>query len=223
MKKVILLLVLTVLAAGGVFAQSNYSSMPKNNVSIDIAPLFAGVAMGLIYGAGDGSGFGFAVQYERQLSKKMSIGGKFTLINWSSKQETIIEVVDKYNSYSIEGHFRIYPSANVFFLDSMFGFANYSGKSKFDFLYYQTIEASRFFLKIGEKVGWRIDFGAPGGFYFEPSAGLYYALGFGPNVDEQLSDRFSEFGEADNFIDDLIESLVIVGGPRISLSVGWRF
>jgi hypothetical protein len=234
MKKIFLLLILVICAAGGVFAQSDFKTMPKNNVSVDIAPLIAGVGMGLMYktegtniSESNTYGFGFAVQYERQLNEKMSVGGRFSYLcwgeevkyegGWNGRRE---DTKNDRSSFSIEGHFRIYPAAKVFFLDSMFGCANYSGTHNEG---YKTLEGSRFFLKIGEKVGWRIDFGKPGGFYFEPSVGLYYALGFGPNLEEQLTDSNTDSGEVDNLLEDMYESLIIVGGPRIGLSVGWRF
>ncbi|MDR2951712.1 MAG: hypothetical protein LBU82_00560 [Treponema sp.] len=224
MKKIFLLLVLVICAAGGVFAQSDFKTMPKNNVSVDIGPLMAGVGLGLMSGNG---GFGFAAQYERQLNEKISVGGRFAYLNYNLAGEYRSEKYETtYNSYSFEVHAIVYPAARVFFLDSMFGFAIFSGERIFDNWYYGSCEASRFLLKIGEKVGWRIDFGKPGGFFFEPSVGLYYALGFGPSVDEQLQDYRSvidNYDEADAFGQSLLESIIYVGGPRIGLNFGWRF
>ncbi|WP_461249072.1 hypothetical protein, partial [Treponema sp. R6D11] len=98
-------------------------------------------------------------------------------------------LTDELSSFSIEGHVRYYPGGNVFFLDGMLGYANlavgFSGKGTvekengektketFDF------SVPRDYLKLGIKIGWRVDAGNPGGFIFEPSFGWSLGVGLG--------------------------------------------
>ena len=69
-KKILLVFLLATVIAGGIFAQSDYESMPKNTITVDIGPLIVGLSMGQAGnmvgdGSADSSGFGLAAQYER--------------------------------------------------------------------------------------------------------------------------------------------------------------
>jgi len=155
--------------------------------------------------------------------------------------------------YSIEAHPRVYPFGGTFFLEGVLGYSNltadFSGeavisvKTPDDVLaFHPEFGASkdsavsakykipRSYLKYGGKLGWRLDFGEPGGFVFEHAIGFYGASGFGKTVVKRLSDRFAEDyenGEVDiKQFDDafsILEKVIFVGGPRYTFAFGWRF
>jgi len=155
--------------------------------------------------------------------------------------------------YSIEAHPRVYPFGGAFFLEGIVGYSNltadFSGeavisvKTPDDLLaLYPELGASkdsavsanykipRSYLKYGGKLGWRIDFGEPGGFTFEHALGFYGASGFGKTIVKRLSDSFAEdyeYGEVDiKQFDDafsILEKVIFVGGPRYTFAFGWRF
>jgi len=144
-KKVLLVLVLAVLAAGGVFAQAEFAEMAKNTITVDLFPLVEGLAIGAVgdmIGGGSGlssSGFGIAAQYERQLTKKLSVAGRFFYLGGGvgySASETDPSTGVTLNtglgidisSFAIEGHARFYPWGKTFFLDGMLGYAGMSVK-----------------------------------------------------------------------------------------------
>jgi len=102
-------------------------------------------------------------------------------------------------------------------------------------------KASRGYLKYGGKLGWRVDFGKPGGFIFEHSIGFYGASGLGKKtIVKQLADYVekkaeeampenivvenakAEIGKFDDAF-SLLEKFVLVGGPRYTFAFGWRF
>jgi len=153
------------------------------------------------------------------------------------------------SSFSIEGHGRYYPWGKTFFLDGMLGYANMTANSSYKIKGKElnsgvgidesvNIEASQGFFKLGAKIGWRISFGKNGGFTFEPSLGYVFGIGSGDSVWKQLSGQlskeindknpnvgeietgdFSEFGTIFGYLQDF----VFIGGPRMTLSFGWRF
>ena len=103
-------------------------------------------------------------------------------------------------------------------------------------------KASRDYLKYGGKLGWRVDFGKPGGFVFEHAIGWYLASGLGKKtIVEQLADYVekkakeaikdedtmvenakAEIGKFDDAF-SLLEKVIFVGGPRYTFAFGWRF
>jgi len=101
------------------------------------------------------------------------------------------------------------------------------------------LKASRSYLKYGGKLGWRVDFGKPGGFIFEHALGFYGASGLGKTtIVKKLADYVEK--EAANAIPDnpykpkaeigkfddafsLLEKFIFVGGPRYTFAFGWRF
>ena len=168
--------------------------------------------------------------------------------------------------YSLEAHPRLYPFGGSFFLEGMVGYANlttdFSGKTianakvtvtvsdptgilggdmTKDTSYVASInlKASRDYLKYGGKLGWRVDFGKPGGFIFEHAFGFYFASGSGKTIINQLADYVEK--EANDahipnvssppkaqigIFDDafsLLEKFIFVGGPRYTFAFGWRF
>lgn len=228
--------------------------MPMNTITVDIGPTMYGLAFGL---AGvlldepgiNTSGFGIAAQYERQIVDKFSLAGRFSylgtgvgVVTTTEDGKAVAEM--RFTAFSVEGHARFYPWAETFYVDGMLGYANMSTtisglvsyKDTNDITRRETIAftASRNYFEFGAKVGWRIDFGRPGGFVFEPSFGWYGGIGVGDTLGKKLSDDInkkllSEGGEGDADMSEtdemfkLLENFVFVGGPRFSLSFGWRF
>ena len=233
--------------------------MPANTITVDFGPTIIGAAIGAVGNiigepGVSTSGFGIAAQYESQVLYNLGIAGRFAYLGGglgfaASDQgdgistDAVLEL--KLSSFSLEGHARYYPWARTFFLDGMLGYANltttfsgevnvnvnkggYGGKQKESV----SIEASRSYFKLGAKLGWRIDFGRPGGFVFEPSFGYYASIGLGDTLGKQLISGIQEKvgigGEVDDIsdIDEMIgyiEQFIFVGGPRFALSFGWRF
>jgi hypothetical protein len=157
----------------------------------------------------------------------------------------------RFTSFSLEGHARFYPRSETFFLDGMLGYANF--KTAFtgnvvgensggkDETYKVSFDASRNYFLLGAKLGWRITFGkrARGGFVFEPALGYYAGLSssdkFGTQLSKGIRHELDDAGgdiddtELDDIVDplnlafSLLENIIFVGGPRVTLSFGWRF
>ncbi|MDR0512900.1 MAG: hypothetical protein LBG93_07340 [Treponema sp.] len=251
MKKALVALIIAVFFSGAVFAQADFGAMPKNTITVDIGPTILGAAFGI---AGDiigeeglsSSGFGIGAQYERQLSERLSVAGRFAFMRLGMGLTFNDDYVTAQtnlglSSYAIEGRVRFYPTGRTFFLGGMLGYANLatvvSGSLLVDAdglgnLMAETVNFSvnRGYFKFGARLGWRIDFGQPGGFVFEPSFGWYGAAGFGSSMANRVSQRASDVlgGEIDGMDDlndvfSILENFVFIGGPRLSLSFGWRF
>jgi len=240
MAKKFLLVVLALIIAGGAFAQTDTDSaeaevktetaMAKNTVVVDIGPTIIGAVIGAAGGmlGGDeslsSSGFGIAAQYERQITEKFSVAGRFAYLGGGVGAEDSYTEKDPVtgatatvktglgidmSSYSIEGHARFYPSGRIFFLDGMLGFANmsvaFSGSmkgtvevagQKEEQKVDANVDASQGFIKMGAKIGWRIS-PRKGGFTFEPSFGYSYGIGFGDTIGQQLSSQIKKKTGAD--------------------------
>jgi len=242
-KKFLLVFLLATVIAGGVFAQSDYESMPKNTITVDIGPLIVGLSMGQAGnmvgdGSSDSSGFGLAAQYERQITENMSFAGKIGYLGFGmSMTNTDDNFKTKMgmdiSSFTLEGHFRFYPFGETFFLDGMIGYGNITTKLSGKISVYDenthksesksiSIDAPRNYLNLGAKFGWRIDFG---GFVLETSLGYYYGFGLGDTVGKQL---LKEVPNAEDIasVDDafkILEDFIFIGGPRITISLGYRF
>ena len=242
-KRCLLVLVFAMVIAGAVFAQSDFDSMPKNTITVDLGPTYIGAIFGLLgdlmgdEGASS-SGFGIGVQYERQIQEKMSLGGRFAYlaggfgsVDEDLNQRSVSEL--KLSSFSLEGHFRFYPAGRIFFFDAMLGYASlsvafsdevietdkYGKKTKES----ASISAYRNYIKYGSKIGWRIDFGKPGGFVFEPSFGYYGGIGLGDTIGKMLAKDADLDVDVFNDMFRFFEEFIFISGPRVSLSFGWRF
>jgi len=247
-KKGLLLLIMVTLAAGGVFAQSDFASMAKNTVTVDVGPTIAGFAIGkavdIIGEEGiTGSGFGIGGQYERQLSRPLSVAARLAYM----KADLGIAVTESYvggsgslktdlslASFSAEGHVRFYPLGDTFFLDGMVGYAqlktDFSGSAIIQVTggssHTQNITpftVAQNYIKLGAKVGWRFCFGRNGGFTFEPAFGYSYGIGLGDPIKDQFTKKLG--GDAPD-VDEAfkyLEKYVFIGGPRVSLAFGYRF
>jgi hypothetical protein len=233
MKKSIALLTLMALMAGSLFAQEEVieeqERRPMNTITVDFGPTIIGSLGGGIIGSmlGNGGGFGIAAQYERQLFRIFSVGGRFEYI-WMGM--SFYEVSADFNTFSIEGHARLYPFGGTFFLDALLGYANYKAEiSASASGISHTMDSESNYFKFGGKLGWRIDFGRPGGFVFEPAFSYNAILGNGSNfesistgveeADAALDDIFGSL----NMMNDVLANYIFVGGPKINLSFGWRF
>jgi hypothetical protein len=232
---------------------------PPNTLTVDLGPTVVGAVFSFI---GDmlktdedireitdaihSSGFGIALRYDRQISEKWGVGGRFSYIGcslqiWDEEEfpgggtETLSLDMSLF-SFSLEAHVRYFPfKKRVFFVDGMLGY----GYLEVDFLGDLVITASggsknkgelaftasRNYFKYGIKLGWRIDFGVPGGFVFEPSFGYYGSVAFGKTIGEQVLGEIED-GQTDYGFDGAfktLEDFIFVGGPRLSLAFGWRF
>lgn len=221
-KKIILVFGFLLLLSGIVFANDeNEEIYPKNTVTIDTGLL---LYTPIFWGISDFSYhfIGTALQYERQISKNISLAGLvgyrglyiFDTDYYGDDYKTIMSAI------SLEGHCRYYPNGETFFLDGMLGYANFYYLAS----YGTVIESNSNYFKFGGKIGWRIDFGKPGGFVLEPSFGYYGVIG-------KTNIRFIE---DDSYVGLFFDSLLnqtydylikgfFVGGPQGSLMLGYRF
>jgi len=246
-KKCLFASVLALFIAGGVFAQVDFELIPKNTVTVDIGPTIVGLSIaGLGNRIGDSdvgtTGFGIAAQYERQILEKLGVAFRFSYlgggIGISEKDDygNTATLEMKLHSFSLEGHARFYPFGRAFFLDGMLGYGymglTLSGKvtvTDENTGKKQSVSASdttpRNYLKFGAKLGWRIDFGRPGGFIFEPSFGWSFAHGLGDTLGKQLMAKVGGDAEDAKDYDDMFALFEKygLGGPRLSLAFGARF
>ena len=236
-------LVLVVIIAGKVFAQDEQT--PKNVFTVDFVPVIFGGIAGISEGmftleggepsGADISGIGIAVQYERQIKPKISVAGKFFYlginfkIGGSSPWESsfIVDIL----TFSVEGHVRYYPYEKSFFLGCLlgYGYISYLGSMSGGGGSNMDISVHNNYLKTGVKVGWRTDFGTPGGFMFETSLGFDNAIRISDSTPVQLIKKAEGDHELVTYIKEnssiinKLESLILVGGPRITISLGWCF
>ncbi|MDR2434754.1 MAG: autotransporter domain-containing protein [Treponema sp.] len=234
MKKSILVLVLGVVLSASLFAQ-----MPeKHTITVDVGPTIIGVAVGATLGAVgeglNGSGFGIAGQYEFQPWQRFSVAARFAYLGITASYDPV--TMDM-KSYSIEGHGRFYPFGGAFFLDGMLGFANFnlSGSGSAEGVS-ANIGTNMNYFKLGAKLGWRIDFGRPGGFVFEPAFGYSAGIGDKSNISvsaggipqeyQDMANDMANSAVGGSGLDDMIDTVadyIFVGGPRMTLAFGWRF
>ena len=234
-KKIFALVIMTFVAAV-IFAETNFETMPKNTITIDFGPTIIGAIMGSVDDGVSSSGFGIAAQYERQVLEQVSAAGRFAYLGWGMIiQGEGFESETGFYSFSLEGHVRYYPLGEVFFVDGMLGYANllaaFSAKAVGDEPTSVSFNVSRSYLKLGTKLGWRISFGKRGGFTFEPALGYYAGIGLGDTLGIRFAKLAKDGGrDIENFnaaefdeIFKILENFIFIGGPRVTLSFGWRF
>ena len=235
---------------------SDFASKPKNTIVVDIGPTIAGLALGSVLNTflgedASSSGFGIGAQYERQILEKLSIAGRFAYMGvgfgmTDSYDEGMGATVNtklglNLYTFSMEAHARFYPSGETFFLGGMLGFGTLSAAFSGDVVAEESssntkesinvsLTATRGYLKLGARIGWRINFGRVGGFTFEPSLGYDLAIGLGDTLGIALKNEVqNKTGEEINELQALdllffyLENFIFVGGPRLTLSFGWRF
>jgi len=235
MKRSKVLAALIILAfSQAVFAQESQSGAPENIITVDFGPTIIGITIGVLPTGdkADLSGFGISAQYERQLYERLSVAGRFAYLGSEIqyKFDSNVKAVIDLSSFSLEAHPRVYPFATGFFLDGMIGYADMSldltGKIKTDDGLTVNVPSSisRGYFKYGGKLGWRVDFGEPGGFIFEHSYGWYSASGMGDTMGEQIEKKVKAKIDPDfDKMFGLLEDYIFVGGPRMTFAFGWRF
>jgi hypothetical protein len=210
-----------------------------NTITVDFGPTIIGAAISSIgsrISDVDGintSGFGIALQYERQIIDIFSVAGRIAYLRGGIVYKSGDAKVDlTLSSWSLETHPRVYPFAGSLFLDGMFGYANMSTslkgevKTKDNPKEGAKFTVSKSFLKYGAKFGWRVDFGEPGGLIFEHSYGYFNCVGFGDNFVKRIQKKVEgEMVDTAKFNDmfSILENWLFIGGVRASLALGWRF
>ena len=251
-KKVLLVLIIAALAAGGVFAQTDSGSMAKYTITVDVAPAIAGLLFSPIGSKVSSnldnvsdiktSGFSIALQLERQLFSQISAAARFVYGGYNAGftyEEDHAKATPNIDltSIAVEGHVRFYPLGDTFFLDGMVGYARFSADlsgSVVALVGSTSVERqakaneSNNYVKLGAKLGWRKTFGNNGGFVFEPSLGYYLGIPLGDDLGTKVTDAISKSigGYTVKDIADefkLLEDYIFVGGPRLSLAFGYRF
>jgi hypothetical protein len=232
-KILVTVFIVTTLVAGKVSAQTDFHSMAKNTITVDVGPTIIGSVLERF----SDSGFGIAMQYERQFHSNLSLTGRFAYMDMSQKFSDYEEEASfgiKFSSYSIESHIRYYPVGKTFFLDGILGYANFSTTFSGDITYWDenndknvlsaSTVFSRGYIKYGVKLGWRISFGKNGGFTFEPSIGFCSGIGIEKTIGDQISEYLNgELSESVSDMLNLIADTIFVGGPRVSLAFGYCF
>ncbi|MDR2964664.1 MAG: hypothetical protein LBU88_02695 [Treponema sp.] len=215
MKKTAIILGLLVLINVSIFADDDYDSMPKNAITLDLFWLPTSL---LVLSDSDFTGGMFwstYIQYERHITEGMSLAGNIGYRSIGNIDGYILSAV------SLEAHIRSYPGGKrIFFVDGMLGYALFNYTEKGD----NPKNIFSHYFKFGGKLGWRIDFGKPGGFILEPSFGYYIPVGRtrinSIEGDGSLNDFFNFWL---NTMSEIIIQGFVVGGPQLSLSFGYRF
>ena len=201
----------------GVFAEETEKEIfPRHTITFDAGMTYATLQASIFsndYDSDNNSIFLItALQYEYQFVKQFSLAcrAEYVLLNNDNTEMT---------SMTIGAHARLYPKGRVFFLDGMLGYANLDSATNG-----KSMPTSHFF-KQGWRLGWRIDFGKPGGFVLEPSMGWYRIAGrlyTEPNTGEEGSFLYWMSNFSNSFNNYMIRNF-FVGGPRVSIAVGGRF
>ena len=197
---------------GLMFADEDYS-FPRNTITFDAGLSYSSVLTTIIIG--DGSLFDEYIimagaQYEYQILENFSVAGRidYKLFNISDIS---------LSSILISSYGRYYTSGGPFFLDAILGYG----------LFTMTDMPVSHYFRYGGRLGWRIDFGKPGGLVLEPFFGYVGALGK-TNVDFNTANQTNS--QFLNFLNQLLNQMYdymirgfFVGGPVIGLGVGYRF
>jgi hypothetical protein len=151
MKKGIIVLVLALVVASGVFAQEEKSASARIN-----------------WISGELSLLGIGARYERMLNENWSVGAN---VYWSS-------FFILFNELELGLSARYYPWGKTFFAGLGLGFHTQTGTYEFKGEGYSNIEMGNISgVAISPEVGWKIDVGNVGGFYIQPGAKLPITLG----------------------------------------------
>jgi hypothetical protein len=215
LKKMMFVFMCLILAGGFIFSQeaeNEENNFPKNTITVDAA--ITGFSL-LTWGLMGHPVFFTAAQYERQITDAISLAGRFDF--------RMFDLPSSYDSgttmtaFSAEGHIRYYPKISAFFLDGMLGYAMFNYRT-------EAIHSLSHYLKLGARLGWRIDFGKPGGFVLEPSFGYNFAFGDSNiNIIKGTDETSTFFNQLLNLIYGSLIKGFFVGGPQISLGLGYRF
>ena len=202
-KKTFLILFFSLIISGLLFANNDDQdkNMPRHTISIDALTTTVSLLSLPILNQSyviDSYILMTAIQYEFQVNDKLGLAARFGVKHFKLEFEM--------TSLSAEGHIRFYPAGSAFYLGGLIGWANFTASNMPNFN----------FITFGPRLGWRIDFGKPGGFIIEPSLGYTGALG-DPDFSKYLEKE--DMGGATGF---LIQQYV-VGGFSINFAMGLRF
>lgn len=113
--------------------------------------------------SGEASFFGVGARYERMLNKNFSVGGMAfynSLILW--------------NAYGASAVARYYPWTNGFYVGCDLGYGMIQGWEKIGGYSWVYVVSG---VMVTPEVGWKIDFGDPGGFFISPMITLPIVFG----------------------------------------------
>ncbi len=212
LRKSLLFYIFLIMANICIFSEngSEETGSLKNTITVDMGLTGSTLLAWGLSGA-ENPFFGTALQYERHISNKISAAGRLEYRGIGLSPDANM------SAFSLEGHGRYYPSGKIFFLDGMLGYAlfNYSNESK---------KSLAHFFKFGGRLGWRIDFGKPGGLVLEPSLGYYWSVGKNNMRNIEEAESWSDFfNQWMNLMQDILIQGYFVGGPQVSLGIGYRF
>ena len=233
-RKIVIATFIAIFVTSAAFAQ-------KHSVTVDVGPTIVGLAIGAagnMLDSGDesmtSSGFGIGLQYEHQILPIFSLAGRFAYLGgslgYNDSTSSNYGVDIKINmqmdlsSFSLEGHGRLYPTAGSLFIDGMLGYGNLSVKTTGEYDgNNESASASRGYMKFGAKLGNRFVIGLGGrGFVIEPSFGYNIAAGTGKTLGERLSDDLGSDMTDMDAVFNILEKFVFIGGPRLSIALGFR-
>ena len=241
--KFIAFLIIAVFMCGTVYAEA------KNSITVDFGPvLVAGFIGSLLSSAADeidgmeASSFGIGLQYEREIIERLTVAGRYAYLGFGMGMKFVFEDIIAFvgydiSSYSIEAHARRYPfREGVFFIDGMLGYANMSVGVKGDVIISEvdgtrlrvslTENFSQSYFKYGAKIGWRRQLGSRGGFTYETAFGVSRGSRFGESIGQQMVKKVGGTAEDADYYDEdynILANSWLVGGPRLTMSMGWSF
>jgi len=216
-QKTALIMAVLFLSGGVVFANDadDQITLPKNTLSLDVGHSLLFLSITGIMNLMDYSGtaFGIGAQYERQITDKVSAVLLFGYSTFDMSRDNF-----KWNmsSFSADVQGRFYPGQGGFFVSGILGYANI-------FADINEKKALTHYFKLGGKLGWRIDFGKPGGFVFEPAIGYYGTLGKNLDIDYGYDEELSFFNNMFHLLDNSMARILFTDGLRLSLCLGYRF
>jgi hypothetical protein len=164
MKKLVILLVLAMVVAGGIFAQEQTEGSGETTSAAQEKEIKNWIS-------GEVSILGAGARYERMLNDKMSIGAN---VYWT----TLIFFAD----FEMGASFRYYVWKQLLFVGGGLGFHMHRGTYNYEYEYNGTKYTGDWFgeatgVALTPEVGFRIDVGNTGGFFLQP--GLKIPITFG--------------------------------------------
>ncbi|MDR0307486.1 MAG: hypothetical protein LBI42_11705 [Chitinispirillales bacterium] len=234
-------------AAVAFFAGNTPASDKLNYVTYDFGPAIIG---NWIASFGDHtddsfntSGFGLALQYERQINPFFSAGARFAYLGAgmgysASMYDITLGIIEElslkqnFSSFNFESNARLYPTGKSFFLNGSLGYGTFGTGLKGRFYYTERdgknaidlvdLSMTASYLKLGLKTGYR--WLIRNSFIIEMSTGYDFSTRVGDGIGTKLGKKFG--GDIDSDLDDMFDFFanhIFVGGFRITLAAGWAF
>jgi hypothetical protein len=231
--------------AGGVFAKGD------NFVTYDAAPTLVGMAVGSIADIMGGEtdddfntlGFGLALQYERAFGDFFSAGGRFAYFgagfgfsetytaSAGSEYDAKATLEMYFPTYCIEAFGRIYPRGKSYFVNGTLGYGNMGADFSGDILISDdsdekvktgtSFSTSASYFKFGMKNGFRWTLGR---LVLETAYGWDFSIRTGDGIGTKLSDDLDgTISKALDRLFDILANGIFIGGPRVTLGLGWAF